>query len=324
MLLTSDALALLDAIRQFPDEDVPRLAFADEIEADDAERAELVRVQCSLARFDWRNCGGYYCQTYDTGNVAHRDCQGERWRLREQELLTANERRWRFVACPYCNGTCKLLRPVAADVQKRSWQVSAPVAPHDQLFRIEEVECPHCVKGDAGGLCADFDFVPMRPPVGFVRGMKRVRVDAKNLWRQVETEEVCGRCHGRDEVIDFAPASGPLASSCKACPQCQQQKKVKRIEWKPTRLALSVCRHHPDVTEFWLADREPFYGASDYPSFSWFRGMDGFTTPNRLPEPVWDMLTGTCVARLKVFDTRPAADLELARCACRWVRTFLP
>lgn len=47
---TTDREMLLDAIRANPDEDTPRLMYADEIEADDPERAEFIRVQCELAK----------------------------------------------------------------------------------------------------------------------------------------------------------------------------------------------------------------------------------------------------------------------------------
>lgn len=46
----SDRAALLAAIRQFPDNDAPRLIFADWLdEHGEGERAEFIRVQCDLA-----------------------------------------------------------------------------------------------------------------------------------------------------------------------------------------------------------------------------------------------------------------------------------
>ena len=47
----SDAAALLAAIRQAPDDDAPRLVYADWLdEHGQPERAEFIRVQCALAR----------------------------------------------------------------------------------------------------------------------------------------------------------------------------------------------------------------------------------------------------------------------------------
>ena len=49
----TDAVALLAAIRQAPDDDAPRLVYADWLdEHGQAERAKFIRVQCELARTD--------------------------------------------------------------------------------------------------------------------------------------------------------------------------------------------------------------------------------------------------------------------------------
>src|SRR5215216_4626617 len=49
----SDAAALLAAIRAAPDDDAPRLVYADWLdEHGQPERAEFIRVQCALARRD--------------------------------------------------------------------------------------------------------------------------------------------------------------------------------------------------------------------------------------------------------------------------------
>ena len=52
----SDATALLRAIGAEPDEDTPRLVYADLIEEHgDSARAGLIRGQCELERLDWRD-----------------------------------------------------------------------------------------------------------------------------------------------------------------------------------------------------------------------------------------------------------------------------
>jgi len=48
----TDREALLRAILDHPDEDVPRLMYADEIEGEDPDRAELIRAQCRVAALD--------------------------------------------------------------------------------------------------------------------------------------------------------------------------------------------------------------------------------------------------------------------------------
>ena len=47
----ADTMALLEAIRASPDDDAPRLVYADWLEEHgDQPRAEFIRVQCALAR----------------------------------------------------------------------------------------------------------------------------------------------------------------------------------------------------------------------------------------------------------------------------------
>src|SRR3954466_13460245 len=43
---------LRDTVRSSPEDEAPRLAYADAIAAEDARRAELIRAQCALAAVD--------------------------------------------------------------------------------------------------------------------------------------------------------------------------------------------------------------------------------------------------------------------------------
>ena len=50
---TADGAGLLAAIRAMPEEDTPRLVYADWLDENgQPERAEFIRVQCQLARMD--------------------------------------------------------------------------------------------------------------------------------------------------------------------------------------------------------------------------------------------------------------------------------
>src|SRR5262245_36293651 len=69
--------AFLEDIRTHPEDDAPRLVFADWLdERGDADRAELIRVQCELAR---------------SGVDQRRRAELEQ---RQQQLLAAGEREW--------------------------------------------------------------------------------------------------------------------------------------------------------------------------------------------------------------------------------------
>ncbi len=93
-----EVAAFMRAIIERPDDDVPRMVFADYLdERGEAERAEFIRVQCELARLMLTcPCRGYYCTsltcdwTSDYGSL----------RRREQELLTRYNRYVRFFDSP--------------------------------------------------------------------------------------------------------------------------------------------------------------------------------------------------------------------------------
>src|SRR5262245_33896443 len=69
--------AFLQAITEAPDDDVPRLVFADWLQDEgDADRAEFIRVQCALAR------------------IEADDPERPRLCRREDELLAAHREEW--------------------------------------------------------------------------------------------------------------------------------------------------------------------------------------------------------------------------------------
>jgi uncharacterized protein (TIGR02996 family) len=79
--MTADEQALLNAVIAAPDDDLPRLVYADWLEEHGrAERAELIRVQCSLARpqADYRETD-----------------ERKRWAQRERWLLQRYSVPWR-------------------------------------------------------------------------------------------------------------------------------------------------------------------------------------------------------------------------------------
>src|SRR5262245_28444157 len=78
-MTTTDGSALLAAILAHPDEDTPRLVYADWLDEQAAERsepvpcprAEFIRVQCELAQLDRTACawvveGGPDCESWNS------------------------------------------------------------------------------------------------------------------------------------------------------------------------------------------------------------------------------------------------------------------
>lgn len=95
MPLPGDLVALLNACRADPVSDLPRLVLADWLdEHDDPARAELLRVQCELAR-----------PSLDTERVAE-------LKSRERTLIDANWRAWagglHAVCCDWIDGIARL------------------------------------------------------------------------------------------------------------------------------------------------------------------------------------------------------------------------
>jgi uncharacterized protein (TIGR02996 family) len=319
---THDALALLAAIRANPDEDTPRLMFADVLEESDPARAELIRVQCELAKFA--------CESPSVGAVIagkpapcfmcrHRNkkdclpwcasCCGREDRMnRESTLLTANADRWRKgPVCEKCGGSGEVGKQVSRSVR----QVDA--------------KCPDCFgTGDAGGLMRKFTYEyggdgpegpyikhePVR--ITYHRGMKRALCRAADVW-----EKCCGLCEGRG--WDLHPKS-----RCMRCDGDGKTREQYESTWRPTAWARAVCTHHPDVVELWVRDREPsdYRGTGDRLCGFW-RGESTAIIP-KLPEPVWDeVATDPHVYQRNGnwidFSTPDAARLALARAVVRWV-----
>src|SRR5262245_42550191 len=74
----NDADAFLQAIREDPENDTPRLIFADWLEERGDPRGEFIRVQCALAHCPEDNPGPEF----------------PAWKARESELRTTHEREW--------------------------------------------------------------------------------------------------------------------------------------------------------------------------------------------------------------------------------------
>jgi uncharacterized protein (TIGR02996 family) len=88
----TDLEALYRAVLASPDEDTPRLAYADEVEErGDPERAELIRLACECAKYD---------PATNTGHITVPMAK------RMLELHTANRERWEPV-CVACGGSKK-------------------------------------------------------------------------------------------------------------------------------------------------------------------------------------------------------------------------
>lgn len=294
MNYTSDALKLLEAIRLSPDEDVPCLMLADELEANgDPARAELIRVQIAAANGD--------------------DPVRAELVRRAIEICRDNRARWEHVGCPLCHGSRKRLRfKVCGDEPPKLWPLDETVSHRAQLLDLEQVDC-ECVAysyhTDVGGLStpmqgADGRFAAAARTVEYVRGMKCVHCNERELWalHAKDVDQTAGGSHRREW-------------------------------WEPTEWAKRVCRHHPDVMMFWLEDKQSnrtYHEDSRRPCHVWWRESNG-PILHQLPNPVFDKLLDRhkafVIPRRRItcdtFDTAYEARLALARTAMLWVRLHL-
>jgi uncharacterized protein (TIGR02996 family) len=158
MTATSDGTLLLSAIGEQPVEDTPRLLYADWLDESggDSAHAEFIRLQIkrSALQRGGHGCADAVCPKIDflrknkrPGGQMMPTCElctdVEECELREQQLLTANEPRWRAAPCPECGGSGTTSRTKAD-----GWGLA---------------KCEHCQGGDCGGLLRRLFY----PPPGF-------------------------------------------------------------------------------------------------------------------------------------------------------------
>jgi uncharacterized protein (TIGR02996 family) len=349
---TIDELALLAAIRADPDDDTLRLAYADHL-----DNLDTVSASCPKCK----NTGLYCRACNNTGLWDHSHFLD----LSEEEIAEHGRPVTRCPQCRYpgkiadncepCKGTgfvpdtsdrdrAELIR-----VQCRL-QVPPSTAPDHRVTRSPHCACNYCLDlaqekhiltanadrwrkglvcercdgsgelsteeehdstrytcrhcfgtGDGGGLMREVNThvsgegSPMLPvKVEYVRGMKRVHCRAEDVWRKWTS-------------IGDSP----------------------KVEtWEPTEWALAVCRHHPDVVEVWVSDREPSIGNGfSVGHFGWCTagGLGGGFEKARVPDPLIAMM-GCELSEKGLWRwsrTASAARAALASTVVRWVHSHL-
>ena len=172
-------LALLAAVCANPEDDTPRLVYADWLEDHDLpERAEFIRVQCELARLACEVPG--YCSS---GMGECWPClQADELRRRERELLTGRWHEWFavFSAVPTLCGNL----------------------PDPGGFDRSHFRRVTFARGFVDSVtCTAADFL--------------AHADAL-LWHPGLTDE-CGTCNGRGKSAYLIGAFGPFPNGCPRC-----------------------------------------------------------------------------------------------------------
>lgn len=113
MTAADEQAALLRAIITQPDEDTPRLAYADWLDENsqgeaDIARAELIRVQCEFANLDPVNKSCPLIHDYGMSKPRWEEgvcqCRGCVLYRRDRELVSAHSAAWQYILCPVCKG----------------------------------------------------------------------------------------------------------------------------------------------------------------------------------------------------------------------------
>lgn len=324
--------AFLAAIVAQPDEDMPRLAYAewlDEqptrwvkwncktqcgvrhadccelaggtgsvVDRSDADRAEFIRVQCELARV-----------TPDTLEAARMMSHESRIEApptsvlalvrRCDELLEAHSASWSAAPCPECAGK------------------GGRFAKVDGGYGTEWVDCSTC-----GGSCdllkkprRDGDTIVCEhcstPQPANWNGAPRRGVSGVNCYR-------CGKDVGHASRILGWSCGWPVVGASlrewgEECSRCVERTRTGQLEWgpcpqcktgkngspgwQPTPLARLIARL-PGVAGLWVTDREA-YKLETTNDYSWWRAGQSMSNNPRsdagtIPEPVFDLMWSDC------------------------------
>lgn len=182
----SDADKLLRAISLHPEDDTPRLMFADEIAESDPARAEFIKAQCLVARInkiDPRK-EPISVEDWDTFN---------RCKKLQAELLNHHEAEWRRPKCPECGG-------------------DKEVPSYTGMYRLGSKTCPTCRGTGACGPLSERINVDKvnggwKHAVTWHRGFPVVKCKLEEVWR------VVGMTTGRDD-IEYVYGITPWAVEC--------------------------------------------------------------------------------------------------------------
>jgi uncharacterized protein (TIGR02996 family) len=260
MTETSDEAALLAAIAAHPEEDTPRLAYADLLdETGRHERAEFIRAQVGAARLTRpENC---VCG-YRGSPVCDPCVEWGRLTNRSTALLATHGRGWCKVPCanPLCRGGY--------------W-------PHSGDPNTYPGKCHHC----SG--TGRYEVVWER---GFPLAVKCGRLEDVVEYRRKR----CTAPGCEDGTVGRPkPGSGPGGQWMgRMCNECDGTGEVTGSEWRPTAWALSVVRWHP-VTRFEVTDARPFETMAGY--FRWWKDDPHASPGSSLPGPVYDAVINELV-----------------------------
>jgi uncharacterized protein (TIGR02996 family) len=330
---TQDELAFLASIRDDPDNDTARLAYADWLDGLDTASVPCLKcgglgeavVIAGLLRFEdipdesglvprlrkeCPQCNGHHT-TLDTSNHDRAELIRVQCALeRHEPCPKCDEMHKRHVGAGkgICHGkvTLILTQKALLEANAERWRAGPACGNAKCMGGRPFDSCQTCWgSADAGGLMRRFNVVDEYGAVRgddlvtvtYHRGMKRVHCRAADVW----TWDRVGTAEDMSDRHD---------------------------EFFPTDWAKAVCAAHPDVVEFEITDKCPLVlpGSASRGRGRWFLASPDANTVNSVPEPLFDGLCGELEPgrpKTKVYPTLEEAQSDLRRFAVRWTHTHL-
>lgn len=279
----TDLEALYRAVLARPEEDMPRLAYADEVgERGDPARAEFIRAHIGRANFIARKHGISYRECPVTAGDASARCaechESVALEMRAyHELLKDNRERWE-PACVACGGE-KYARLAHGTIT--SGKTTLPVT------RVR-YQCPAC-KGTG------------RQPCRWERGFPVVEVaEMRQVWQLGK----CPKCAGAGEIKYAVPELGEKyerlgrwRAETRKCEACSAG-----AAWRPTPWLCDAIRTHhvAGVEVLYHRPLECHHG------YAWESHANPVSHTPRVPWPVHGHCSG-------IYGTLEEATAALAR-----------
>lgn len=278
--------ALYRAILADPDDDTPRLVYADWLQEEgDDDRAEFIRVQCRIADI---NAGIQSAE--DCGQPGCAECDERHPAARVLDLLASNRERWLRVECPKCGA-------------------SGSRDMYDDVGDLRATaRCQWCDgTGDVGGLA------PWAGPAVGTNAYPYLTVFRKGFPDEVQCRIADVMVWRQDRCEDGSHYPSPRSGwrPHQPCKTCEGSGAV--TGWKPTPWIARVFAHHP-IRRMPLVDRVPFFDAGH--GYGWMRA-DVFPMSEHadLPAVLFDALTSgdfLRVGRSRTYRTAEDAADALA------------
>lgn len=297
----AEQTALLAAIAHEPDDDTPRLVYADWLEEyGKAARAEFIRVQCELARVKVHPMGHTVLSVHGRWEIdekmrcKRRDCAVCPLRARDKQLRDQHEAEWR---CPRVCAICE------RDTCNRIGKKRNPIP-----------RCSQCNDTGRVGVLGARDPIPdletiakggWKIPVDWVRGFPRISCPAA-WWCEKRGTRKCPQCANGGMVKGEWTAAGLRCSMCFGARSVPDYPNARRAWAEQGMLTLRLSDVQPDES---YGSLHEFF---DKRSFDWCHPK--YFDQGILPKPLFLEMCKLYPSRMA--DTKreyhPCARLEFA------------